>query len=91
MFESGILVDGIEEAAQLVDIVEFARQRRSQIEAESVDVHLGHPIARLVHEELKHLRVTNIERVARAGVVHVVAGSILHGSVIGMCYRFPSG
>jgi hypothetical protein len=59
--------------APAVDRVQLARQRRSQVEAEAVDVHLQHPVAQRVHDQLQHARVLHVERVAAAGVVHVVA------------------
>ena len=34
-----------------------AHERRREVEAEAVDVHLGHPVAQAVHDELERLRV----------------------------------
>ena len=42
----------------------LARERRREVEAEAVDVHLGHPVAEAVHHELQHLRVPHVQRVA---------------------------
>ena len=41
--EHRILVDDVEERAEPVDVVQLARQRRREVEAEAVDVHLGAP------------------------------------------------
>ena len=38
--EHRVLVDDVEERAQLVDLVQLAGQRAGQVEAEAVDVHL---------------------------------------------------
>ena len=66
-------MDDVEERAQLVHLVQLARQRAGQIEAEAVDVHFQHPVAQAVHDELQHARMPHVERVAAAGEVHVVA------------------
>ena len=55
--EDRVLVDDVEEGAQPVDLVQLAGQRAGQIEAEAVDVHLQHPVAQAVHDELQHARV----------------------------------
>ena len=68
-----VLVDDVEERRQLVHVVERAGQRRGQVEAEAVHVHLGHPVAQRVHQHLQHVRVADVERVAAAGVVRVPA------------------
>ena len=41
--EHRVLVDDVEERAQLVDLVQLAGQRAGQVEAEPVDVHLRAP------------------------------------------------
>ena len=71
--EHRILVDDVEERAQPVDVVQLARERAGEVEAEAVDVHLEHPVAQAVHDQLQHLRVLHVQRVAAAGEVHVVA------------------
>ena len=38
--------------------MELAGQGGGQVEAEAIDVHLGHPVAQRVHDQLQHLRVT---------------------------------
>ena len=66
-------MDDVEEGPQAVDVVELAGQRGGQVEAEAIDVHLRHPVAQRVHDQLQHLRVDGIEGVAGAGVIHVEA------------------
>ena len=58
-------MNDVEERREAIDIVQFARQGGGEIEAEAVDVHLGDPVAQAVHDELEHLRVADIEAVAR--------------------------
>ena len=60
-------------ARQPIDLVQLAGQRRRQVEAEAVDVHLQHPVAQAVHDQLDRARVQHVQGVAGAGVVHVVA------------------
>ena len=51
--DDGVLLDQVEEGRQPVDLVELAGQRGGQVEAEAVDVHLGHPVAERVHDQLE--------------------------------------
>ena len=51
-------------ADELVDLVQLAREHRREIEAEAVDVHLVHPVAQAVHDELDRARVLHVEAVA---------------------------
>jgi len=51
----------------------FARQRRSEVEAEAVHVHLEHPVAQAVRNHAQHRRMLHVERVAAARVITVVA------------------
>ncbi len=67
-----ILLDEIEERREPIHLVQLARERRREIEAESVDVHLADPVAQAVHDELQHVGMPHVHRVARAGVVDVV-------------------
>jgi hypothetical protein len=48
-----VLINGVEERAQLIDVLEFSRERRREIEAKPVHVHLGDPVAQAVHEDLQ--------------------------------------
>jgi hypothetical protein len=66
-------VDDVEERAEPIDFVQLARERARQVEAEPVDVHLEHPVAQAVHDQLQHLRALHVQRVAAAGEIHVVA------------------
>jgi hypothetical protein len=63
--------------------VQLAGQRRREVEAEAVDVHLGDPVAQRVHEQLQHVRVAHVERVAGPRVVHVVATVVGDQAVVG--------
>ena len=38
-----------------------ARERRGEVEAEAVDVHLLDPVAQAVHDELQHARCAAVE------------------------------
>jgi hypothetical protein len=76
-------VDDVEEGRQPVDLVEPTGQRGGQVEAEPVDVHLGHPVPEAVHDHPQDLRVAGVERVPRAGVVHVDPAVVLDQAVVG--------
>ena len=78
-----ILLHEFEERAQPVDVVEPAGQGGGQVEPESVDVHFGHPVSEGVHDQLQRVRVTDVEAVARPGVVHVVPLVVVDQAVVG--------
>ena len=63
--------------------MQLARQGGGQIEAEAVDVHLLHPVPQAVHDQLQHLRMAHVERIAGARVVHVVARIVGDQAVVG--------
>jgi len=50
----------------------FSCQDRREVEAEAVDLHLGHPVAQAIHYHLQHTRAGKIDGVAGARVVDVV-------------------
>ena len=62
--------------------MQLARERGREVEAEPVDVHLEHPVAQAVHDQLQHVRVPHVQRVAGAGVVHVVAPVVRDETVV---------
>ena len=78
-----ILLNDVEERRQPIDVVQLARQRRREVEAEAVDVHVDDPVAQAVHDQLQHVRVPHVQGVAGAGVVHVVAAVVGHQPVVG--------
>ena len=75
-------MDDVEKRRQPVDRVQFPRQRRGQVEAEAVHMHLQHPVTQAVHDQLEDLRVADVERVAATGEIHVMARVILDHPVI---------
>ena len=58
----------------LLLLVDVDGEDRRQVEAEAVDVHLGHPVAQAVEDELADDRVVAVQRVAAAGEVVVELG-----------------
>ena len=78
-----VLLDEVEERGQPIDLVELASQRGRQIEAEAVDVHLGHPVPEAVHDQLQRVRMPHVETVARPGGVVVVERVVGHEPVVG--------
>ena len=77
-----VLLHELEERRQPVDVVELAGQRRGEVEAEAVDVHLGDPVAQRVHDQLQRVGVPHVEGVPGAGVVHVVLRLVLDQPVV---------
>ena len=71
--DDGVLLDEVEEGRELVHVVQLARQRRGQVEAEAVDVQVLHPVAQRVHDQLEHVGVAHVQAVAGARVVDVPA------------------
>ena len=86
-----VLLDEFEEGGQPVDVVELAGQGGRQVETEAVDVHLGHPVAQRVHQQLQRVRVPDVQRVPGAGVVHVVPLVVLDQPVVGAVVDAPEG
>jgi len=78
-----VLMDAVEEAGEPAHVVKLPREGGGEIEAEAIDVHLADPVTEAVHQELKHPRMHHVQRVSRAGVIHVVAPVILHEAVVG--------
>ena len=81
--EHRVLLHHREEAAQAVHGLELACQGRSQVEAEPVDVHLLHPVAEAVHDQLERARVAHVEAVPATGEVDVVARVLRVQAVVG--------
>ncbi len=79
-------MDDIEKRAEPVDGMEFARQRRGEVEAKTVDVHLQYPIAQAVHDHAQDTRMGHVQGIAATGVIHVIAIPLvlrLRAAVIG--------
>ncbi len=68
---------------QAVDLVQLAGEHGREIEAESVDVHLRHPVAQAVHDQLDRARVAHVEAVAGAGVIGVEARVLGSQAIVG--------
>jgi hypothetical protein len=75
-------LNDVEERRQPIDVVELTRERGGEVEAEAVDVHLEHPVAEAVHDELQRPRMAHVQRVAGPGVVHVVARVVGNEAVV---------
>ena len=75
-------MDDVEERREPVDVVELARERRGEVEAEAVDVALEHEVPQRVHDQPQHRRMHRVERVARAREVHVEARVVRHEPVV---------
>ena len=75
-------MDHVEERREAVDVVQLARQRRGEVEAEAVDVALDDPVAQRVHDQPEHARVHRVEAVAGAREVHVAARVVRHQPVV---------
>src|SRR5581483_4278259 len=59
--EDRVLADRLEERRVLRVALVLARERRREVEAETVDVHLLGPVAERVGDHLQHARVTQVE------------------------------
>jgi len=66
-------------------------ERGGEIEAEAVHVHLADPVAQAVHHQLDDVGLTDVERVAGAGVVDVVARALRARSVVGLVVQATHG
>src|SRR5256885_9404106 len=54
------ILDDVEEGRESVDVVELARQRRGQVEAEAVDVAFDDEVAQRVHDQPEHARMDRV-------------------------------
>ena len=86
-----VLLHQVEEGGQPVHVVQLAGQGRGQVEAEPVDVHLQHPVAQRVHDQLERVRVPDVQRVAAAGVVDVAPGVGVVEAVVGVVVDAAEG
>ena len=77
-----VLMDDVQECRQTIHSVQFARQRCRQIKAKTIHMHLQHPVPQAVHDQLQHARVPHVQRVPRAGIVHVIAWVIAHQPIV---------
>src|SRR5438094_556292 len=80
--ENRILTTRLEESTLVVEPIGLAREDRAEIEPEAVHVHVGDPVPQAVGHHLNHARMTDVQRIAGARVVDVVARLIGHQSVI---------
>ncbi len=77
-----VLTAGDQEAVALVETVVVAAQNGRQVEAEAVDVHFRSPVTQGVGDHLQYARVAQVEGVASARVVDVVALVVRHQAVV---------
>jgi len=77
-----VLVDQVEERGEPVDRVELPGQRRGEVEAEAVDVHLEHPVPQRVHDQPQGLVRADVEAVPGAGGVVVELRLVGHHPVV---------
>ena len=75
-------MDHVEERREPVDVVQLARQRRGEVEAEAVDVAVDDPVAQRVHDQPQHARMHRVEAVAGAREVHVARRVVGHQPVV---------
>ena len=81
--EHRILPDRGEERRTAIKAVRTARKRGRKIEAEAVDVADLDPIAQRVHDKLENTRMGEVERVAAAGEVIVIARLVRQKPIVG--------
>jgi len=87
--QHGVLGDGIQEAGVLVVGAGDAGQGGGEVEAEAVDTHFLDPVAQAVHDHAQHIGVAQLERVAGACEVVVIALLTLHQVVVGAVVDAP--
>ena len=71
--EHRILMNDVEKCAEAIYVVQFPRQCGGEIEPEAIHMHLEHPIAQAVHDKLKNAGMADIQSIATAGVVQIIA------------------
>src|SRR5690606_22918650 len=80
--DDGILVNDVEESAELIHFVQFACKGSCKIESESINMHLGNQVTKTVHYQSKHGRHVRIESVACACVIVIVTGILKSERVV---------
>ena len=78
-----VLLHQVEEGREAVHVVEFAGECGGQVETEAINVHFLHPVPQGIHDQLQGVRVTDVEGVSGARVVHVVVFIAVHQPVVG--------
>src|SRR5206468_7058958 len=76
------LMDDVEECSEPVDVVQLPAERAREVESESVDVQIQHPVTKAVHDELQHARMRHVERITASGEVDVVAAILRRETVV---------
>src|SRR5246127_1352981 len=69
----GILAAGLEKSALTIEAFRLSREDRAEIEPKAVDMGLACPVTQAVGDHLDHPYMAEVQRVAGAGVVDVVA------------------
>ena len=77
-----VLLDDVEEARESIYLVQLAGKGRGEVEAEAINVHLGNPVPKRIHDELKHVRGAHAKAVARAGRVVIVREIVVDEAVV---------
>ena len=78
-----VLVNDIEERAQSIHIVQLTGQSGGEVKPETIDVHVLHPVAQAVHDELQRARMPDVQTVSTARVVHVVTMIVRDETIVG--------
>ena len=81
--EYGVLPTGDQEPVSLIEAVGVAGQDGRQIEAEAVYLHFGGPVPQGVGDHLQNAGVTQVQGIAGAGIVDVIALLFGHQTVVG--------
>ena len=68
-----VLITGLQEAALIVETIRLAGEDGTQIEAKAIDVQFVDPVAQAVGDHLNHRGVREVQGVAGAGIVDVIA------------------
>ena len=78
-----VLSDRLEKAALGIEAFGLAGEDGAEVEPESVDARLAHPVAQAVGHHLDDARMAEVERVPGSGVVDVVARLIREEPIVG--------
>src|SRR5690606_11956380 len=68
----GVLIQRIEESAAPIEAVMLSSKNGGEVEAETVDMHLQHPIPQRIHHQTQYSRIADVDGITAAGVVDVV-------------------
>jgi len=65
-------MNDVEKSAQAIYLPQLTGERSGKIKSESVDMHVQDPVSQAIHDQLKRVRMSTIERIAATGKIDIM-------------------